>query len=146
MDRCRCSLSRSSLCSGFHTLRSARSVAMLEVDLAEDRLADVVRPLAEQGPRELDVQHGHGAKKVLAGVRFQWMLLLLLLPPVHTGTPVLGQQGPTVHGVSTLGESHISCTRWQVAGNQGRTTTPSLVCCVLDRRRRLHLLPLARGS
>ena len=33
-------------------------------------------------------------------------LLLLLLPPVHTGTPVLGQQGPTVHGVSTLGESN----------------------------------------
>ena len=27
-------------------------------------------------------------------------LLLLLLPPVHTGTPVLGQQGPTVHAAS----------------------------------------------
>ena len=36
---------------------------------------------------------------------------LLLLPPVHTGTPVLGQQGPTVHGVSTLGESHM-CHDW----------------------------------
>ena len=28
------------------------------------------------------------------------VLLLLLLPPVHTGTPVLGQQGPTVHAAS----------------------------------------------
>ena len=37
--------------------------------------------------------------------------ILLLLPPVHTGTPVLGQQGPTVHGVSTLGESHM-CRDW----------------------------------
>ena len=54
---------------------------------------------------------GHGAKKVLAGVRFRLLLLLLLLPPVHTGTPVLGQQGPTVHGVSTLGESHM-CRDW----------------------------------
>ena len=35
----------------------------------------------------------------------------LHLPPVHTGTPVLGQQGPTVHGVSTLGESHM-CRDW----------------------------------
>ena len=29
-----------------------------------------------------------------------YVLLLLLLPPVHTGTPVLGQQGPTVHAAS----------------------------------------------
>ena len=34
------------------------------------------------------------------------MLLLLLLPPVHTGTAVrFDNKGPTVHGVSTLGES-----------------------------------------
>ena len=51
-------------------------------------------------PRAARAEHGHGAKKVLAGVRFQWMLLLLLLPPVHTSTPVLGQQGPTVHAAS----------------------------------------------
>ena len=36
------------------------------------------------------------------------VLVLFIYYPVHTGTPVLGQQGPTVHGVSTLGEhAHV---------------------------------------
>ena len=51
---------------------------------------------------------GRGAAGILDG---GVLLLLLLLPPVHTGPPVLGQQGPTVHGVSTLGESRM-CRDW----------------------------------
>ena len=37
-------------------LGAVPAAELLEVDLAEDRLVDVVRPLAEQRPRELDVQ------------------------------------------------------------------------------------------